>query len=214
VIAPDAVLTAAHCLVNPTTHVGYPPSDFEVGTGTVNIHDAKALHLSHVSGLAVYPSRNYFGDAAVLILATPTTAPSLPLATAADLRDLQPGVGALTAGWGETHNGEANGSGGQLYWGVLVIQSPRYCQAQVKADALVGFDAGEEICAVDPKFKTTDCYGDSGGPLIVEPTRSTVLDVGIDSMGGPGCKPSEASYFTSVDFVDQWIRSVLAEAGR
>jgi hypothetical protein len=169
VIAPDAILTAAHCLVNPTTRVGYPPSDFEVGTGTVNIHDAKALQLSRVSALAVYPSRNYFGDAAVLILATPTSAPALPLATAADLRYMQAGTAVLSAGWGETRYGESNGSGGQLYRGVLVVQSAKYCQAQVKADDLVGFDAGEQLCAVDPKFRTTDCAtlvaGDGAGNI-------------------------------------------------
>jgi len=213
VIAPNAVLTAAHCLVNPTTHAGYPPSDFEVGTGAVDVHD-RTLRVSRVSALAVYPARNYYGDAAVLILASPTKAPALPLATPADSRYLQPGTGALIAGWGETYDGEPNGSGGKLNWGVLAVQSPQYCQGQVKEDDLEGFDAGEQLCAVDPKFKTTECFGDSGGPLIVEPTRSTVLDIGIDSVGGPSCKPAQASYFTRVDFVEPWVKSVLAEVSR
>jgi len=213
VIAPNAVLTAAHCLVNPTTHVGYPVADFEVATGAVNVH-SRALRVSRLSALAVYPARNYLGDAALLILATPTTAPSLPLATAADARDFVPGTPALIAGWGETYNGESDGSHGQLYWGELVVQTAQYCQAQVKSDDLTGFDSDEQVCAVDPKFKTTECYGDSGGPLIIEPSRGHFLDLGIDSSGGPGCKPTEASYFTSVPFMDPWIASVLAQVRR
>ena len=212
IVSPNTVLTAAHCVVDPLTHRLYPASQFEVGTGTVDVNNPKGLEVSRVARIAIFPSRTYLVDAAVLVLATPTREPALPLATAADARYLTAGTPAATIGWGETYYGQSSTSEGRLHWGLLVLQSPTWCQRDVKPSGVVGFNAGEQLCAVDPHFETSPCYGDSGGPLVVQTGPRTDVDVGIYSMGGPRCRPIYAAYFTRVDLVSSFVQGIALQA--
>ena len=84
VIAPNLVLTAAHCVLN---DAGQPltPDYFQVRTGSPSYFSGGVV--SFVSAVRVYPYLSLStlaGDAALLTLVTPTTAPPVRLATTAD----------------------------------------------------------------------------------------------------------------------------------
>jgi secreted trypsin-like serine protease len=104
VVAANLVLTAAHCAENMQTG-DLNRGDFEVVTGAVE-WDAPARQLSGVSRVIIYPQfsrRLDDGDAALLVLSTPTTAPAITLATAANAGWVHAGTAGTIAGWGKTH---------------------------------------------------------------------------------------------------------------
>ena len=129
VVAPDVVLTAGHCAVDLSTMTVYPPQQYQVYTGNVDWPDAAA---SNVSRVVAYPgfrkitgaNGNVYadGDAALLQLASPTTAPAIPLASdPADSGLYEGGSAAAIAGWGLTSAGGPTPD--QLQWAVTVDQS-------------------------------------------------------------------------------------------
>jgi secreted trypsin-like serine protease len=80
VIASNVVLTAGHCAEDITTGTQDPANGFAVVTGALDWTDTTTRHVSGVSQTAVYPGfdpTTGHGDAAVLELSTPTTAPAI-----------------------------------------------------------------------------------------------------------------------------------------
>src|SRR5439155_18151779 len=91
-------LTAAHCVTDANA------SDYHVKSGSLD-WTAQGAQTSNVTQTAVFPGwqpDNRFGDAALLILATPTTAPAMPLATLNDVAVLRSSRRLSFAGWGMT----------------------------------------------------------------------------------------------------------------
>ena len=83
-VSSNVVLTAGHCVEDVTTETQDPASGFAVVTGALDWTDRATRQVSGVSQTAIYPGfdpSTAHGDAAVLELSTPTTAPALPLAT-------------------------------------------------------------------------------------------------------------------------------------
>jgi secreted trypsin-like serine protease len=108
VVAPNLVLTAGHCPVDTETGVTNEAADYRVVTGVVDWTNPER-QVSHVSQVLAYPHMRIYGyyddgwgDATLLVLSTPTTAPAIPLATRADANLLGGGTDALVAGWGDT----------------------------------------------------------------------------------------------------------------
>ena len=84
VLSSNVVLTAGHCAQNETTGTVDPATGFEVVTGQPNLAGSLVGHVSAVSNVIVYPSYDpvtHDGDAALLELSTPTTAPRSRSAT-------------------------------------------------------------------------------------------------------------------------------------
>ena len=113
VVAPNLVLTTAHCVEDVTTGVLDPRSGFGVITGRLDLADTASGQVSAVSELITHAvswqtrafpsgatSINVVGDAALVVLATPTAAPAITLADSSDLSLIQPGDTAEEAGWG------------------------------------------------------------------------------------------------------------------
>jgi hypothetical protein len=110
VVSPNVVLTAGHCAADESTGNQLDPSRFSVVTGTVDWTNSSVRHVTATSRVIVDPAYDpatHNSDAALLVLATPTTAPSIALASNADLGLEQAGTGAVMAGWGETYAGSA-----------------------------------------------------------------------------------------------------------
>ena len=85
-VAPSVVLTAAHC-ANLLAGPAFAPSAFTVGTGRLDLHDTSTGQVLRVSGVAISPTWNPItrrGDVALLQLAQPSTASTLPIASASD----------------------------------------------------------------------------------------------------------------------------------
>jgi secreted trypsin-like serine protease len=211
VVSSNVVLTAAHCVLNETFTTLHNPSNFTVVTGNVDWASGEKT-VSTVSRVAVSPTFAYLvpsytpvrGDAAVLQLSTPVSAPPIKLATS---QTWGPGTEAVMAGWGLTS------AGGEipetLHFGEAVVQTTEYCGSKFSY-----FDSSSTLCVLDyPEYRYAACHGDSGGPLlmIAPGTTSEPLEIGIASFGGASCPTNAPQYYTRADSVASWISQKVSE---
>lgn len=204
VVAPDVVLTAAHCVTNLKTGARLKPDGYQVTTGDVN-RTSPYGQRSRVTRIVSYPhfslsAPSYgFGDVALLKLETPTTVLPVPLATGAEARNLiRIGTKVMVAGFGLTRP-HARDVSEQLIWSTMTIEGTR-------CEGLVG-----RICALDfPKASTGICSGDSGGPLLGRGDGAReVVQLGISQAGYTNCSTRRPSIFMRIDAVGGWIRGQL-----
>lgn len=172
VVAPQWVLTAAHCMVDEK------PGDLQVTVGRTDLADSSRGQTLTVDRVVVHPdyaSTDTF-DAALVHTTAAMSVPTIPLAPLGD-DELEQGDAALTvAGWGTE------------FFGSPVIPS-RLKSVDVRAVAdddcttngLMGFAPESEICA--ETLGGDSCQGDSGGPLFGTLTDGRRVQVGIVSYG-------------------------------
>jgi trypsin len=207
VVAPRLVLTAGHCAANLLTGAEDAAGGFVVLTGAVSDMDP-AGQVSRVLGVLVYEgfSRRFAsGDAALLVLSTPTTAPAVRLATRANARTLRAGASATLAGWGLTQSAGRRPSE-VVRWTQTVVQGPNWCFRHAPP-----FFKRSEICAIDSLHHTAGaCFGDSGGPLLASAPNGAVLDIGIVSHGYGKCSTHSPGVFTRIDRIGSWLRTWIA----
>lgn len=198
VIAAQAVVTAAHCVVDA------PSGAFDVVTGRQRLSDAAAGQRIAVAAIRVNPAyvdstaRN---DVAVLLLATPTAAPALPLAGTGDGGLTAAGATLLLYGWGGVQSVDGSGSD-DLKAGSMRALSDSAC------GRLWGslYAPSGQVCAVGPDAGVPDaCPGDSGSSLVGGQDAGARL-VGIVSFGGERCgDPRAPTVFTRVSSYAGWI---------
>ncbi len=185
IVSPTVVLTAAHCLSGPAS--GYIVYSNVLGNGLGTVTKVTAD-----PGYTAAPLYQY--DAAVLVLATPTSLPSIQLASSQPPAETP----AIVYGWGDTSPNR--GLGNNPTSGPTVIQPDSYCIAAVGSD----YWGPSDMCAQDhPADNTAIGFGDSGGPLIAEG-----LEVGINDRTYEN--GSDPSIFTRVDMLRAWIESDIA----
>jgi secreted trypsin-like serine protease len=199
VIAPRVVLTAAHCTFDEQKSALNEAAGYAVVTGVVNWTEPER-QASDVTQLIPYPkwapgtARDDFGDAALLVLATPTTAPPIALAKPSDTRFLRLGTHARVAGWGDTFFEQPEPTE-SLMWAKTLVESDR-------CEGLWG-----RICAIDfPKAKSGVCHGDSGGPLFLADHKRSWLEIGIVEAGFGTCTTRRPQIFTRTDLLYKWIK--------
>lgn len=214
VVAPNLILTAAHCVEDTTTGVLDDAGSFTVVTGSLDWTDTAVRQVSAVTQLIVHPTSdatsatygiNIVGDAALLVLATPTTAPAVTLADAGDVGLIDANTPAMIAGWGLTDPSDSSGPNA-LQAAPTVIQDDAYCTYKNPE-----FDSLAQVCTLDvPEFTTSTCNGDSGGPLLSQDADGTWVEVGIASTSDV-CNTTLPDFFTRVDYIDSWAQGWLAE---
>jgi hypothetical protein len=131
-----------------------------------------------------------------------TTAP-LPIAS----RAAQPGDTVYSLGWGGTE---------PVFDGNLPVQIQELQRKIVPAVKCA--DAGittRDVCADNPQGVRGDCYGDSGGPLLVL-KNGIWYDVGITSRGGSQfCGVTPDVYTSTPEFTKELYKAMLpTPAGR
>ena len=199
VVAPNLVLTAGHCAEDVNTEVERDPTGYFVVTGNVD-WTAPEAQVSGVSEVIVYPgfhgSTSGVGDAALLVLSTPTTAPAISLGTA------EPGTLARIAGWGSTYAGQPE-SPNTLQWAEATVQSSKWCKQHKEP-----FSATAELCALDENLGSGACQRDSGGPLIAE-SPSGPVELGVYDRGVTDCSPSYAGSYAAAALIAPWVREAI-----
>jgi secreted trypsin-like serine protease len=203
VIAPTIILTAAHCVF--FGGVVLPATAFSVQTGTLTRSTATPPVAPNVVAVHADPYYNpatFQNDAAILVLATPTAAPAIPLATTADTSLYVAGTSVSYAGWGETVADTESSAAVQLQTGTVAILPNATCQSAVE------FHPGVTMCVGGPGYRPATCHGDSGGPLI-ENTAAGAVQIGIVSYSATTCGVAP-DYFTRVLAVQSWIASAIA----
>ncbi|HEV2891718.1 MAG TPA: serine protease [Frankiaceae bacterium] len=187
VIAPSYILTAAHCVegLNPTTTPTY------VITGRTNLGNTSQGQRIRVAAVTIHSGWNGNGyDAAVLRLASPTSAPAIQLAGAADDALETPGTVLRVTGWGDTLPTMGFFSTNALQYADLSVVSDSECGV-----ANLGFDDPTGVCA--EALLRDSCNGDSGGPLFYN--GATRIQVGIVSYGNSCAVPKSPGVYSEIN---------------
>ena len=215
VIAPNLVLTAAHCVEDIVTGKKTPLAQYVVVTGSSDIRDESLRQLSKVKRAIVNPGFNRFkvhGDAAVLQLKTPTTAPAVALATETDAALLGADTPAWIAGWGLSGPLRKLQRTPVLRRASTFVQPRLYCRNHARA-YYPFFNYSSQLCTITPPgFSIGTCHGDSGGPALAFREDGTPVQIGITSLGAANCDTHLPDIFTRVDRVYPWIAEQIAAA--
>ncbi|WP_030678134.1 S1 family peptidase [Streptomyces sp. NRRL B-1347] len=201
-VAPDTVMTAAHCLVD---DAGKPvkPKTIQAAVGRTVLSNSKQGQIRNVAkgGILVHPRYLQGKDAydvAFIQLSKPVrgiSAVKLPTQGTDSL--LRPGQKATVAGWGNTDT-ELTHQPDRLRQVRVPILSHAECKTSYgEYDTKVNFCAGVE--------GKDSCQGDSGGPIFRKvPGREAPLLIGVVSYGD-GCGDQGApGVYTSTSSAKLW----------
>lgn len=212
VIAPRVILTAGHCAQDLSLGGFTPPREYEVATGRANPRHDESGEVHKVIATHVFPGfdpGNTHGDAALLILATPTSAPPIPLATEADGALYEGGTPVLLAGWGLTRF-DAKRAPENLRSTATVVLDAAACKRQTRP-FYPPYSSALEMCTTDPPDHANGgCFGDSGGPAIAHRADGSAVEIGVTSTGGPGCSTKLPNIFTRADRISGWAAEWIA----
>jgi trypsin len=199
ILSAALVVTAAHCVVDPTTGAPFDPARIVVQAGVSHARtpapgDRRQVAAVAPGGVAVHPYYAYDGassgvapdDVALLALATPltldgATARPIGLAAAAPA----PGAAGLLTGYGSQLPGVAPDGG--LYGLTTTVADPLRCGGA--ATALV-------LCVQAPAGSA--CEGDSGGPLAVDGALAGIASFVTVSEPGGACGAGTANGYANV----------------
>ncbi|MCS7482666.1 serine protease [Umezawaea endophytica] len=186
-IAPDRVVTAAHCVTERSAvgGRGRAPESIRVVAGRSDLR-VKGTS-AKVASVWRHPAfRDVTGgdDVAVLTLSEPLPQAPVPLVDADDTASYAEGTEATVLGWGRTAEGAAPSP--TLRQVSVPIEADSDCANEVQ-----GFRADGMVCAGYPQGGKDACEGDSGGPMVV---RGKL--VGVVSYGKGCARPGEPGVYT------------------
>lgn len=206
-ITDDLVVTAAHCVD------GASASQVQVAVGFLNLSDIAPADRQTVSRIIIHPDwddSTTDSDIALLVLSDGTRNSSvekIPLISAS--KALVAGDAARAIGWGKIETG---GYPDSLRYGDMEITAsdgascPPWVSAWINPDTMV--------CAlgITGDNKLIDaCFGDSGGPLLVQDGATWVL-AGATSWGSSSCGADDIPYpgvWARISGFLDWIDSYI-----
>ncbi|XP_034489547.1 trypsin alpha-3 [Drosophila innubila] len=198
-IAPNKVLTAAHCLYNSGKKRYRKPSEFVVVMGTLNRYERhNGTIVSEVSSIAYMNSfspDSMRDDIGVMFLSQglsknqshPTVSP-IELAT----QPTDVGATCLVAGWGRTEQDSLSN--------VLLMANVSTIRRQTCGSIYGNGMLPGMLCAGRLQGGTDSCQGDSGGPLVHEGRV-----IGVVSWGYGCAEPGLPGVYADVQYYRQWI---------
>ena len=212
-IAPNVVLTAAHCVSDFVSRPGkparYPVSRIQAYVGAFDLNrspgiavDIKEIYMDNRYG--DYEDKNGIAwlkyDFALLRLAKSIT--SIPPLRIASATPSASGTVFKVIGFGLTAGGNNNSASPILNKLDVPLISLSQCQA-FYAPLKMGILA-QNICAGYPQGGKDACNGDSGGPLLYRSSAGIAL-VGIVSWGAGCAVPNAPGVYTKVSSFYQVI---------
>lgn len=211
VVAPRIVLTAAHCVEDVEKGTITPAKAYALSTGVADPSKAEATNIFHIVATHVFPGFDpglLHGDAAILVLDRPTTAPPLALAGAGDAALYAGGAQAQLTGWGLT-KGNAKEQPANLQATTMLVQSSNSCRQKVKR-FYKPYLPEAQVCLLAADRASGGCFGDSGGPAIGSRPDGTPVQLGVTSTGGPECSTRTPTVQTRADFISGWVGEWIA----
>lgn len=204
-IAPDWVLTAAHCVK------GESIDSFDVWIGLHDLEKRGGATRRRVTQIILHPNYgadrkdNLFYDLALLRLNGPVTGIA-PISLASEAAHAEVGSPVRAIGWGaqgkrfDSHFPKVLRQA-DLQIVDLAGQQPNY-QGRLGPSHLAA--------ASLPSFTSDTCSGDSGGPLFRTISNLPVL-VGITSFGDGCARPGVAGIYAHVFNMRDWITATMAD---
>lgn len=215
-IAPDWVLTAAHCVYADMVKVGFRirvgARDISRDEGTsyaidrIVIHPGwdqkKSMYVDDIALIRIVADRPQAGAASTGAV---SVAP-IPIHRGPAPRD---GESVRGSGWGKTHDVEHDKRS------ALLLQVDMNVLGETKCAALPGYGAqkihSRVLCAAAPGRQT--CRGDSGGPIVFR--EGAPVLVGVVSWGKERCTgDGQPGVYTRVAAYAPWIDGVLRASAR
>lgn len=207
-VAPQWVLTAAHCIDDSMRAAGY-----RVRLGQENLRTGQGwtYGIAQVVRFTPYaPLKG--GDIALIKLENdlrvqPPPNQVRPISLYAG-NDPPAGRGITAFGWGRTSAASLNSNLILLKIGLQVMSRPQ-CVPEGKR---LGWTVSKSfVCATSlPGNSGKTCSGDSGGSVIDDQTRQLVA---VISGGGPKCAPdNDPSFYSSISEYRSWIKKVTGGA--
>jgi secreted trypsin-like serine protease len=192
-VAPDVVLTAAHCVAG--------MGRLTVTAGAADLRDGTSVRVTRSRVAPGFRSASRGADWAVLRLAGSLDLPVLPLTPSA----AYDAGNFVVVGWGATREG--GGQHQRLRWVSVPFVPDGACgQAYRRA----GFVDAAMICAGDLVNGGVDaCQGDSGGPLLARDEAGRWVEVGIVSWGNGCARARYPGVYTQVSTYGPDIRAAV-----
>ena len=217
-IAPNWVLTAAHCTVD-ADYQPYQSADIQVLVGTQSLASGgtrKAVKRIIPHPNAVVTDSELSNDIALIELESATSVQPALLTTTQFASSLTAaGKVATVTGWGTVAEG-SNQAPVDLLQAEVPIVSNNTCNAAQSYNGAIG---SNQLCAGYSYGGTDTCQGDSGGPLVVPDVFGYYHLSGVTSFG-EGC--ARANYYgvyarvpSYIDWIRQYVpnQAPLAQVG-
>lgn len=205
-IAPDWVITAAHCAYKSNEPVGPEQIQVLVASGTLGSNANERIGLRQIVHHADYTRSRRDSDIALLQLERPVNRPTIGLVGRNDFAAELTNRTATVLGWGRTEKVFRSDA-------LMQVDVPIVAQNTcVDAYANLGYVVtGNMICAGFKEGGKDACTGDSGGPLVVSQLDASGNRfwqiVGIVSWGKGCAKPDAYGVYTRVSHFTTWIQS-------
>ncbi|PVU96206.1 hypothetical protein BB561_001322 [Smittium simulii] len=208
-IAPNVILTAAHCLYSNSTLIN--PSNYMIGVGSLNnvVVNNNRYIASRTIAHPEYDENSGANDIGLMILSKNVPA-NIATPTKIYKGKITTKLSSMSAGWGKTSNGKTPNYPSTLKYVDIMISTNINCK--ISNPLWTGND-GYEICTSVYKGRDT-CYGDSGGPLLFKVSGlMPILGVTAGAVApgftsNPPCGVKDAiTYYSNAAHHLKWIAS-------
>jgi hypothetical protein len=213
-VAPDVVLTAAHCVSGdessgePDT---LPAANFRFLAGTKR----RSQGGERIAAVVIREDARYDGDSAgghdvALVKLARATELGRPirLARTDEAPSYAPGRDAIVTGWG-TNAFQVGPTADDLEEIDVPIRSDPECAST----SVFAYDPATMLCAGNTEGGEDSCQGDSGGPLMVSAPDGGLVLVGAVSFGLGCAFPSQYGIYAEVvgPAIRPWVERGIAE---
>jgi trypsin len=204
-IAPDMVLTAAHCQGSFNTAV--------IGRHNLNSNNGESIPIKRETSHAEYNATTLDSDLMLVLLERPTTMDVPLVKLNADKNRPSAGESVTVMGWGDITADDFSFEASDVLMSVDINAiSNQDCNnssgiAYGEEYSYNGLITDNMICAKDEGQDS--CIGDSGGPLVIQGSNvngTTDILVGVVSWGLGCALPDFPGVYTRVSQFYDWIK--------
>jgi secreted trypsin-like serine protease len=199
-IAPNWVLTAAHCLYGDDD-----PKDLYVVLGLLRLDESpqEKIDVEEVIIHPKYDEDTSDFDVALLRLAKASQQKPIAMIPSGDPdKNVAPGKMATVIGWGALSEG-GGGSRKLMHVDVPIISN-------AEANKTYGGEVTKNMIAAGFKQGGKDaCQGDSGGPFVVKDPNLKLVLAGATSWGIGCARPRYPGLYANLALLGDWVRKTI-----